>query len=80
MSAINKLPTGVPGLDVITYGGIPQGRTTLITGKSGAGEGCGLPVMIVKVANISGLSRRSGLSTSLRTASRRVAGSRLEAM
>ncbi|AKI99870.1 circadian clock protein KaiC [Archangium gephyra] len=38
MSAIQKLPTGVPGLDIITYGGIPQGRTTLITGKSGAGK------------------------------------------
>ena len=38
MTAIRKLPTGVPGLDIITYGGIPQGRTTLITGKSGAGK------------------------------------------
>ncbi|HLM44447.1 MAG TPA: circadian clock protein KaiC [Myxococcaceae bacterium] len=38
MSTIRKLPTGVPGLDILTYGGIPQGRTTLITGKSGAGK------------------------------------------
>ncbi|MFL5356050.1 circadian clock protein KaiC [Archangium sp.] len=38
MTTIRKLPTGVPGLDIITYGGIPQGRTTLITGKSGAGK------------------------------------------
>lgn len=38
MSTIRKLPTGVPGLDVITHGGIPQGRTTLVTGKSGAGK------------------------------------------
>ena len=38
MSTIKKLPTGVPGLDILTYGGIPQGRTTLITGKSGAGK------------------------------------------
>ncbi len=38
MSTIRKLPTGVPGLDTITYGGIPQGRTTLITGRSGAGK------------------------------------------
>jgi circadian clock protein KaiC len=38
MSAIQKLPTGVPGLDILTYGGIPQGRTTLITGRSGAGK------------------------------------------
>ncbi|HEY0096265.1 MAG TPA: ATPase domain-containing protein, partial [Archangium sp.] len=38
MSTIQKLPTGVPGLDILTYGGIPQGRTTLITGRSGAGK------------------------------------------
>lgn len=38
MSTIKKLPTDVPGLDTLTYGGIPQGRTTLITGKSGAGK------------------------------------------
>jgi circadian clock protein KaiC len=38
MSAIRKLPTGVPGLDIITYGGLPQGRTTLVTGRSGAGK------------------------------------------
>jgi circadian clock protein KaiC len=38
MSTIKKLPTGVPGLDILTHGGIPQGRTTLITGKSGAGK------------------------------------------
>jgi circadian clock protein KaiC len=35
MSVVEKLATGVPGLDGITYGGIPAGRTTLITGKSG---------------------------------------------
>ena len=33
-----KLVGGVPGLDLITHGGIPKGRTTLITGKSGAGK------------------------------------------
>ncbi|WPB76236.1 circadian clock protein KaiC [Archangium violaceum] len=38
MSTIQKLPTGVPGLDVISYGGIPKGRATLIAGRSGAGK------------------------------------------
>jgi circadian clock protein KaiC len=38
MTSISKLPTGVPGLDTLTYGGIPKGRTTLITGRSGAGK------------------------------------------
>ena len=37
MSTIQKLPTGVPGLDIISYGGIPKGRATLIAGRSGAG-------------------------------------------
>lgn len=37
-TTISKHPTGVPGLDVITHGGIPRGRATLITGKSGAGK------------------------------------------
>jgi circadian clock protein KaiC len=35
MSNVEKLATGVPGLDGITYGGIPAGRATLVTGKSG---------------------------------------------
>jgi circadian clock protein KaiC len=38
MTAIAKHMTGVPGLDVLTHGGIPQGRSTLITGKSGTGK------------------------------------------
>jgi circadian clock protein KaiC len=38
MSALNKLQTGVPGLDVLTLGGIPEGRSTLIAGKSGTGK------------------------------------------
>lgn len=35
MSKLEKVRTEVPGLDVLTAGGIPRGRTTLITGKSG---------------------------------------------
>ena len=38
MSALTKLETGVPGLDILTLGGIPQGRSTLIAGKSGTGK------------------------------------------
>jgi circadian clock protein KaiC len=33
-----KLATRVPGLDTITLGGIPQGRSTLIVGRSGTGK------------------------------------------
>jgi len=35
---VPKLRTGVPGLDIITHGGIPKGRTTLIAGKSGTAK------------------------------------------
>ena len=38
MSALKKLATGVPGLDILTHGGIPEGRATLIAGKSGTGK------------------------------------------
>ena len=38
MSALKKLETGVPGLDVLTMGGIPEGRSTCIAGKSGTGK------------------------------------------
>src|SRR6187397_1803899 len=38
MSALKKLETGVPGLDTLTLGGIREGRSTLITGKSGTGK------------------------------------------
>jgi circadian clock protein KaiC len=37
-SSIRKLPTGVPGLDILTYGGIPEGRSTLVVGRSGTGK------------------------------------------
>lgn len=37
-ATIEKLRTGVPGLDVITHGGIPKGRSTLICGRSGTAK------------------------------------------
>ncbi len=59
--SIEKLRTGVPGLDVITHGGIPKGRTTLICGRSGTAKSIlslqvgtnlaksGVPTLIVAV-------------------------------
>ncbi len=38
MSALAKIETGVPGLDTLTHGGIPEGRATLVAGKSGTGK------------------------------------------
>lgn len=33
-----KVPTGVPGFDVVSEGGLPEGRTTLVTGTAGSGK------------------------------------------
>lgn len=35
---LTRLSTSVPGLDNLLLGGIPRGRTTLITGRSGTGK------------------------------------------
>ena len=35
---IPKVPSGVPGLDDVLHGGLPQGRTTLLSGGPGAGK------------------------------------------
>lgn len=37
-SVIGKVPTGIPGVDEITSGGIPQNRTTLVMGGPGSGK------------------------------------------
>lgn len=36
--AITKMPTGIPGFDEITRGGLPRGRVTLVLGGPGAGK------------------------------------------
>jgi RecA-superfamily ATPases implicated in signal transduction len=35
---IEKAPTGIPGLDEVTSGGLPAGRPTLICGSAGCGK------------------------------------------
>jgi circadian clock protein KaiC len=37
-AGLEKCPTGIPGLDQITNGGLPKGRTTLVCGSSGSGK------------------------------------------
>ncbi len=37
-AGIQKAPTGIPGLDEITAGGLPAGRPTLICGSAGCGK------------------------------------------
>jgi len=36
--ALPKAPTGIPGLDEITKGGLPRGRPTLVCGSAGCGK------------------------------------------
>ena len=38
---LEKAPTGIPGLDQITGGGLPRGRVTLVAGSAGAAPGAG---------------------------------------
>lgn len=38
LPALAKVPTGIGGLDEITGGGLPRGRTSLIAGTAGAGK------------------------------------------
>lgn len=38
IGTIAKAPTGIPGLDEITYGGLPAGRPTLLCGAAGCGK------------------------------------------
>ena len=35
---VTKLDVGIEGINIITYGGIPRGRTTLISGTSGSAK------------------------------------------
>jgi circadian clock protein KaiC len=34
----HRIPTGVPGLDEMLYGGLPQGHTLLVSGSTGLGK------------------------------------------
>ena len=36
--SLPKTPTGIQGLDEITFGGLPKGRPTLVCGSAGCGK------------------------------------------
>ncbi|KJS33564.1 MAG: KaiC 1 [Desulfatitalea sp. BRH_c12] len=38
ISALPKSPTGIKGFDEITFGGLPKGRPTLVSGGAGSGK------------------------------------------
>jgi KaiC/GvpD/RAD55 family RecA-like ATPase len=65
MSALNRLDTGVPGLDVLTHGGIPEGRSTLITVSSieHASSESGFRQFMIGVASILREHGRSAMIT-----------------
>src|ERR1700682_919241 len=37
-ATLPKTPTGIQGLDEITFGGVPKGRSSLICGSAGCGK------------------------------------------
>jgi circadian clock protein KaiC len=38
VKSLPKVPTGIPGMDEITGGGLPRGRPTLVAGSAGCGK------------------------------------------
>ncbi len=38
VAVIEKIPSGIPGFDEVTDGGLPRGRPTLVCGDAGAGK------------------------------------------
>ncbi|HEX9016510.1 MAG TPA: ATPase domain-containing protein, partial [Chloroflexota bacterium] len=38
MTAVDRASTGIPGLDLVLYGGLPQNRLHLIVGSPGTGK------------------------------------------
>ena len=38
MSTLQKCPTGIPGFDQISFGGLPSGRPSLVAGQAGSGK------------------------------------------
>jgi circadian clock protein KaiC len=51
-SGIAKAPTGIAGLDEITFGGLPAGRPTLVCGGPGCGKTLLAATFLVKGASI----------------------------
>jgi circadian clock protein KaiC len=49
-SGVAKAPTGIPGLDELTFGGLPAGRPTLVCGGAGCGKTLLAATFLVKGA------------------------------
>lgn len=37
-NGVRKLPTGIPGFDLVSHGGVPESRTTLVAGTAGSAK------------------------------------------
>ena len=48
---VQKLPTGIEGFDDICHGGLPNARSTLVSGTSGTGKTV-LPVPDVPLTSV----------------------------
>ena len=68
-SASKKVPTGIAGFDEITRGGLPRGRTTLITGGPGSGKTIFSLQFLVHGANA---CRESGVFVAFEENSKRI--------
>lgn len=68
-SARKKVPTGIAGFDEITGGGLPRGRTTLITGGPGSGKTIFSLQFLVQGANA---CRRPGVFVAFEENSKRI--------
>ena len=68
-SALKKVPTGIAGFDEITGGGLPRGRTTLITGGPGSGKTIFSLQFLVHGANA---CRESGVFVAFEENSKRI--------
>ncbi len=67
--SLSKAPTGIQGLDEITNGGLPRGRTTLIQG----GPGCGKTILSLQMlANGARLQNEPGIFVAFEESTERI--------
>ena len=66
---IRKAPTGIPGLDAITRGGLPEARTTLILGGPGAGK---TVLALEALVNAARLDHEPGIFVAFEESSRQI--------
>ena len=64
---ISKCPTGIHGLDEVTFGGLPRGRPTLVCGGAGCGKTLlGMEFLVRGAGRALNEGTRSGNSKSAR--------------